>query len=440
MSKSDGWGLRRIALVALAGVAAAVIAACGSSSNGSGASSSSTSASSAAASSPAPKGRSFTGRPVKLGIIINVGAAVNWDHVLAAAKASVRQVNGEGGIDGHEVSLDFCNESLNPNNASACARKMVSDHVMAMVDDGVATAEAQVNAILKAAGIPQVGTQTFSGASATDSNNYLALEEDSAIAGEIQYAVKSGDKRIAMVVLQSPITDTYIPLAKGISSQLGGQFVGKVDVPQTFADLSTQAAALMAMKPQAILFEASPASALAISKTLVQLGYTGKFFTDGNQLNQSQVESLGSVANHQYFVSQFPPVTQTSVKGVSEFRAAIKAEKAAGDSAADTSTQLPSNEDEAVWADVKLVQNIAKAAKATTSVEFKKAIDKAKNVSTDGMLPPVTPNATNASPVIARMANPDMYDFYWSNGGVHLASSKPSSVESLLAKNMPKTS
>src|SRR3974377_1554089 len=106
--------------LAIVGCAIAMlVVAAGCSSSGSGSASST--------------GSSASGTPLKIGLITVVGTALNFTDQLSAANAAIRQVNSEGGIDGHQVQLVFCNEALDPNKGAACARDMANDHVMAMV-------------------------------------------------------------------------------------------------------------------------------------------------------------------------------------------------------------------------------------------------------------------------------------------------------------------
>lgn len=432
MNKIDGQVVRRIGVTICALlVGALLVTACGSSSH-----SSSTGGLSGGAPASTGGGASHTtlkGRPIKVGMIADVGVAVDWSDEVAAARAGVRQVNSEGGINGHMVVLDFCNEALNPNTAEACARRMVSDHVMAMADDGVATSEGGVNAILRRAGIAQIGTDSFGGVSASDPNTYMTDGfEVHNIAAMTKYAVSLGDKRLAMAVVNIPATAPYTPEGKAAAQRLGATLAGTISVPQTFSDLSTQAAALMALHPQAVLLECSEAGGLALVKEMAQLGYTGKFLNDGNFFTQSQVESLGSVANQVLFVSPFPPVTATDIPGMRKFAAAVEAEKAAGDKAAQTGPELVNTQDVGSWLAVKAIAKIANAKKASDAASFKKSIDATKNLDLDGVIPPWTPNKANPKSPYPRVVNPDYYEYSWKDGKVQLASTKSVNIASLI--------
>ena len=131
--------------MALAIVACVVLAACGSSSSSSSsASSSATSSATSAASTstPATGGAKPTGAPIKLGMINSqtTQGAMPWFG--PAAQVAVNDLNANGGIDGHPVQLDFCDDQFSPQTAAVCAQKLVnSDHVQLMVgNDGITDA------------------------------------------------------------------------------------------------------------------------------------------------------------------------------------------------------------------------------------------------------------------------------------------------------------
>ena len=422
--------IRRLAgAVAAAVVMVFAAAACGSSGG----------------STPASTGASgavkFTGSPIKIGMIADVNTVVVWNSEVSAERGAILQVNKAGGINGHEVVLDFCNENLNPNTALACARRLVNDHVIAAACNGVVTAESGVNTILANAGIANVGPVSFSGASGSDPNSYMLRgDENYSIAALAKYSVSAGYKRIGLAILDSPITDDYTPVLSGSLKALGGTLVAKVLFPQVTSDVSTQAAAMVAAKPQAVMLELSPAAGLQLMKDMSQLGYTGKFLSDGSQFLPSDVAGLGAIANQLLFTSPFPPASASNIKGIAEFEAAMKAEAATGDADTPTDPQVTQSYQIQAWLAVIAIQRIADAAKAVNSVEFKKAIDATKDLNLDGIIPPWTPNASDPSSPEPRVSNGSFFEFYWSNGKSVLASNKQINVSSLIDAYMPRAS
>ena len=50
-------------------------------------------------------------------------------------RAAARAINAAGGVNGHPLVVDSCNDQGDPNLSATCARKMVSDHVVATFGD-----------------------------------------------------------------------------------------------------------------------------------------------------------------------------------------------------------------------------------------------------------------------------------------------------------------
>src|SRR5579862_5590927 len=72
--------------------------------------------------------------PVKIGLIVTLGTpAVNETYYVAADTAAIDDLNQSGGLGGHPVKLDVCNDGGDPNKTVACANQMVSDKVIAVV-------------------------------------------------------------------------------------------------------------------------------------------------------------------------------------------------------------------------------------------------------------------------------------------------------------------
>src|SRR5438132_10914648 len=104
-------GLAAVAAVAAVAALTLLSAACGDSSSGSAAA--------------APKS------PIKVGVIVPENTQIyNAPDIVTAMRAAAYAENKAGGLDGRKVVVDFCNEQANPNQATACARQMVSDGVV----------------------------------------------------------------------------------------------------------------------------------------------------------------------------------------------------------------------------------------------------------------------------------------------------------------------
>jgi ABC-type branched-subunit amino acid transport system substrate-binding protein len=375
-------------------------------------------------------GSNLSGTPVKIGLITVVGTALNFVDQVAAANAAIRQVNSQGGISGHRVELVFCNEALNPNDGAACARDMVGDHVMAMVGTLAPTSEQTVNTILAQAGIAQVGPET-QGPGATDKNSYLLGSPP--ILNEVAYAKYAGlqgAKRVDTILLDSPITSADVPTLKKVLPTVGATLGTVVTSTQQGGDLSTQAAALVKDSPQVVIFNTSPASAIALMKAMDQLGYRGTFETVPNALTLPEIQGLGAEANQLRFVSTFPPISATNIPGIKQMVGALKAEAASSDKNV-PSTVFTGDYQIDTYTAIVAIQKIADTAKATDAASFEKAINSAANVNLDGTVPAWTPDKPGPA-TLPRVSDTDYYFFRWDNGTVKLVSSTPVDVAPML--------
>jgi ABC-type branched-subunit amino acid transport system substrate-binding protein len=123
-------------LAALTGICLLAAAACGSSG---GTGSGSGPAGTAATQKQAPaEGRK--GSPVLLGLMApsQANAVSSEPWIPAAAKIGAAAVNASGGLDGHPVQIDYCDDHGTAQGGSICAQKLLAvDKVLMMVgDDG----------------------------------------------------------------------------------------------------------------------------------------------------------------------------------------------------------------------------------------------------------------------------------------------------------------
>ena len=402
--------------------AALALAACGSS---------------GAASSAAPSassGPSLRGATVKLGMISNVGVAIDQSDALGAARAAVRDINAHGGINGHPVALDFCNEGLDPNKARACARQMVGDGVIATVGNFVVTAETDVDTILRDAKIPNVGAISLTGDSGTDTNSFdFNPRYDVINIAMVHAAIASGGKNIAMLALENPEEGPWVQEITAATNGLGGRYVGTVSVPQVTGDLSTQAAALTQMKPDTVILNASASAGLQIMKDMASLGYSGRFESGSYQFLESDLQTLG-VPNAITISSPFPAANATSIAAVKQYDADVSAEKAAGDHDAAPSNKIVRSPAFAAWLAAVTVQKIADQSKALTGATMLRALQSAKDVDMGGAIPAWTPNATNAAMPKPRNNATSLWAYAWTNGAVTANATAPADDSAIYRK------
>jgi ABC-type branched-subunit amino acid transport system substrate-binding protein len=412
VTKHRGRYRSAIAVTAVLGVG--LLAACSSSSSsGSGA--------------QAAAGK-LSGSPIKIGLIIPVGATISYPDTVAAAEGAARGVNKRGGIDGRPVQIDFCNDNFDPNKDITCARQLVSDGVIGTAGDFTPANETGVETILAAADIPGVGTYDFA-KTGFDTNSYLLTGSGVLYnAAQTAYSVKAGGPRVGSAIDLLPLDDGFTTSTRKIITSLGGTYSANVGIPSSAIDLSPEATTLTDSKPGAIYVDGSEAQGNEIAKDMDGLGYTGKFVYSAASISAQGIGQLGKAASQLVLVSPYPPLTAAAtVPGLKQFISDMAAEKAAGDQNAPTSHAYVRDESMSSYLAVEAIAKIANSAKAATAKQLKTALNQAKNVDLGGIIPPWTPNKSVIKS-IPRDSNSTFYAYTWNNGDPKLISSKPIDV------------
>jgi len=416
------------ALVA-AGLLLSACSAGGSSSTGStGSSAGSNSTGSSATGAPATSGST-----IAIGVIAPATGPVAYPDIEGAASGAVRELNSSGGIDGHPVKLDFCDTAFNPNQEQSCARQMVADQVIATAGDFTPASEPQVIQILSAAGIPSIGTWTFSSAGTSSPYSYPFLDNNFFNnAAQVDWGMQAGGKRVAEVRVDIPSTSTWGTFVGNAVKYLGGTLTTSIAVPATATDLASQAAAVLDSKPDVVNINLSDSALVSLVNNMDQLGYTGKFVTTSGTPTEADLKSLGTRANQVLFVSPFPPPSAASqISGINQFVEAMAAESKAGGSDAPVSTEYVRAEALNAYVAVMAIAKVADGAKAVDAKSLQTALATASNVDLGGLIPPWTPSKSLFSK-LPRISNGQFFFVSWDNGQPKLSSTTPTDVTAIV--------
>ena len=251
---------RRVALATVL-AAATALAACSStkSSSSSAQTGAATTAAGAATSTTAGAAAAFgpakaaTGTPVKIGFVTD-GKSANIDNSseVPAAQAAVKYVNGYlGGINGHPITLDVCDDQQTPSGATDCANQMVSDGVPVVLT----SVSGQGGSIFKpvaAANIPFVAYSNADAAVLTPKTGSYVLTNSlsSSFAGPAKIAGNAGAKRAAEIVIDVPgASGAAKALDPAFYKNAGGIAVDIVAIPPGTADMTPQITAELAKSP-----------------------------------------------------------------------------------------------------------------------------------------------------------------------------------------------
>lgn len=246
-------------------------------------------------------------------------------QVRTAVEVAVKAVNDAGGIDGRQVEASFCNDKFDPNEASSCARKAVSEGVVAVVG-GVTPNAGSILPILEEAGIPWLAGSGTSGPVELKSPASYPINSGAPgmVIGAGHRAVTMGGKNVVTLTGENE------------SAQIGGEQTtlgveaagGKnkiVTVPLNAADYSASAAAAIASKPDALVLASTPEDTAKIIQAVRQAGYKGPITSPSSLLPPTSIKALGDAAEGISVLSRLVPTTSTDVPEIKEFIAQMTA-------------------------------------------------------------------------------------------------------------------
>ncbi len=182
-----------------------------------------------------------------------------------------------GGVDGHPLSLDVCDDQQTPSGATDCGNQFVTDKDPAVIYN-VSGQGGSLFKVLSAAGIPLVAyasidTSTLMAKSgvAFVLTNGLA----SAFAGPAVVAQNLGVKRAAEIVTDVPAASDPAKALDGIVYKNAGIAIDVIPIPVGQADLTPQITAEMAKNPGQFHVLGDVGLCTAALKAIKGAGFTG---------------------------------------------------------------------------------------------------------------------------------------------------------------------
>jgi ABC-type branched-subunit amino acid transport system substrate-binding protein len=309
--------IRTIAAPLVVVAIALLLAACGSSS--------SSSSSSSGSSDPSTSSGKAT---ITVGSEISVNSPVLDDaERKAGIEAAISDINASGGINGHMVKFDFCDTEYNPNMEIDCARQLVSDHVVAVINpDILANQTGEPYKVLAQAGIPVVGDSGLSPAGMASPNSFpLAGGIPGWVFGADDNAIRAGATKIAVVQDTNPASEFAGKLAaEGLAEAKIKPVAVVTGDPSSDPTFSSAAAKAMAGGVNGIVVAMAPANVPKLVVALRQAGYKGIISSLSAIVPSQVIAALKSAANGILLSSQTALVTDTSNPGVAKFLADMK--------------------------------------------------------------------------------------------------------------------
>lgn len=364
-----------------------------------------------------------SGPAISIGLLAPTGtSAGNYDDDLAGAMAAARALNAAGGIKGHPIKIDYCNEDNNVNQAAACARQLEASSDIAMVGTFSQFANQSVLPNIKT--IPNIAPIAISPPEISCPTCYAF---DSMIVGEYAgigpLAAQAGFKTVDIVGADVPAGHAAIAQVTAGFNKLGIKVKDAIYIPLTASDVSSYALKLSEDNAEAMVPEHTHQVVFAILQALKQLGKPIKVITNDSQLELADIKVLGSEVDGSYVLSGLPPATAANVyPGVQKWIDDMNAEVAAGDAQASVLDSQALNS----WLGVRAIAEIADTVHGTVDrASFTAALKAAKDVSLQGILPPWTPTATSPPGMPKGLVNPYVFFMKVENGNYQLINNDP---------------
>jgi ABC-type branched-subunit amino acid transport system substrate-binding protein len=308
-----------------------------------------------------------------------------------AIEAAAMSLNAAGGINGHPIQVEACNDQGDPNVAAQCARKAVSDGDVAVLGSYSQNA-GQVLPILQAANVAYVGATAQSVTDTTSPVSFPLEGLNQVVFGGVGDGSTLAGCKKAGILIENYGTTTPLAIQSITSGiELGGGQIVKVE--NTGSDLSNYSPAISAiesagaqcvdtiMPPDQIaeIFQAIRQSA---NPKITMINAQDTFSTH-------LLQQLGTTANGMILSSSTYAPTDTSIPAVAHVVSEVgKYEPGAAISQFTIQG----------WAAVLLLQDVVKNISGTvTPAAVLTGFEHLTSASTDGLYPPYT--TTSPGPV-----------------------------------------
>ena len=375
---------RRIRTVQLAaiGVAALTAAACSSSA-------ATTGAGAGAAAGSTASGTSSSSTITVGGMAPLTSQLLTQPEIEAGIVAAIDALNAQGGIDGHQVKLDYCDTQYTDSGEISCTDQMISDKVSAVIAPSAgASASVTPFALAQAADLASIGGIGEIPPELTTPGVFPLAGSDPGWAyGAIAALVKGGARRIAVL---GNLTGNYeaaraYALAALKVAGLTPAVVSEGD-PSSDPTFSAAAAKAVQGNPDGIYLALSPTNVPIAVRALRAAGYTGPIAATAPAVTPPIIKALGSEGNGIELAGNVAFPSETSNPAVAAYLADMAKYQPNG-----TIDQLS----ETSWAGMML---FAQAMKGQTNFSASNVLSVMNNLSTPINLGVTGPYKVKGSP------------------------------------------
>jgi len=316
-----------VALIASLALAAS---GCGSDEKSSDSSDASTTAPTTTAESGA---KPATGAPILIQVESAVDTqAANYPGVFSGAKAAAKAVNDRGGVNGRPLKLITCNDQLTPNGAAACARKAISNKVVAQTGLGVLTPVTLP--ILRKAGIPV--SQWSVNQSDVSAEGVYPVGAGGTVTEYVGLpfaAKRAGAKSAAIVVADFPGVLEGVEGQKKAAESIGLKITKEVTTSLTQTNLAPAVQQLAASKPDAVLMSVAAPQIPALLTAARAINFRPTWVAVGS-FTPSALEAASKLTDDLWLSLAAPAFVAddfSDIPAVVQYREEMNAQEESGD-------------------------------------------------------------------------------------------------------------
>jgi ABC-type branched-subunit amino acid transport system substrate-binding protein len=341
-------------------------------------------------------------------------------QIFAGVKAAARAINRAGGIAGHRVEVDTCNGQANASTELRCATDAVQAGAVAMVGNFVSLSGAAVDAALLSGQTADLAAIAPAPAQYNGTNVFplaFPVAEGTVCTTSALSKLLEERTRVASVAVSIPGGLNQAGVVSTSAGKQGGsrvEGVGTVKVGLTTVDFAPVVAQTAALNANVVFTVVAPPQILGFISASSAAGKTWAYCANDGGLTASALLQLGSAVPNAFLGSPYPPLSAASQYPIlKKFMAQMRAEQAAGDSAASlTSTGYSSNALNA-WLGMQVFAQVASSIKGPIDhTTFLSKLGTAKvNLQ---VIPPINFAKPIGSGAYPRVFNAKQYLLSWS--------------------------
>jgi ABC-type branched-subunit amino acid transport system substrate-binding protein len=326
------------------------------------------------------------------------------------AKAAAAAINEKGGINGHPVLIDVCDNQGSPDQSATCGREARQNGDIAVVGSEDIVGAAAILPVLQAESIPYIGADATS---AVELSNPMTFTFDPAADFAVAVGSLWEQQDCRHVVLLSPNAGPGGELVSAMQAFAQKKHIPFTLVPIsiTLVDASAPVATVISDHPDCVTVAGAGQSVVKLIAGLRQAGYTGKIMTSAGTLLPSLLPALGSLGNG-VLVTSTVLLPNSKDPLVTEYRDDMTTLMGAKQAAQNLNEFSQDG-----WSSVDLVDQALTIAKADSSAALLKTLPKMCDVNVGN----VYPDIDFCKPVLKSSVYPRLYNdevrYYVAEGG-----------------------